>query len=98
MQMEIEFYPPSRSTARQQGQRRRRLRDREQRLQRDGNQTTSLPIPLSSPAELTARQLAQRARRLLERELQPVIYPVANVPKALRNLHPNSCRHDLGPW
>jgi hypothetical protein len=55
-----------------QWQRRRRLREREQRLQRDGDCATdgptSLQTPLCTPANLTARRSAQRARRLRERD------------------------------
>jgi hypothetical protein len=54
---------------------------------------TRMDIDVYPPAELTPRQTAQRARRLRERG-QPV---VADVPKALRPLHPNLRRHDLGP-
>lgn len=56
MQMDIEFYSPSQSTARQQGQHRRRLREREQRLQQDDDRAadgpTSVQSPLRTPPEL----------------------------------------------
>ena len=58
---------------------------------------TSLQTPLCAPADLTARRSAQRARRLRERGLQPVTYPVADVPKALWTPPPDLCRHDLDP-
>ena len=71
MRMDIEVYTP---TARQRGQHRRRLREQEQRLQRDGDLATDGPTSAQTPpstlAELTARQLGQRARRLRERQLQ----------------------------
>jgi hypothetical protein len=73
-QMIIEGYAPSGLTARQRGQRRRRLRELSQRLQRDGDRATdgpaSLQPTLCTPAELTARQFGQRARRLQERQQQ----------------------------
>jgi len=86
IQMEdIEFYPPSQSTSRQQGQRRRHLRERQQRLQRDGDHATddpaSLQTPLCTPVELTARQFGQYARRLREQQLQQDLDRKTHIPE-----------------
>ena len=60
MRMDIEVHASFELTARQQGQRRRRLREREHRLQRDDNNTddgpTSLQTQHRTPPGLTERR------------------------------------------